>query len=249
MLLHERVTARLDGTPLPELPDASKVSADQLKEIIGIAGSKKPSEVHPFLKTLTNHERAAWIDWLAEPEGTDPPKSIVQLRSTIVSSSKTGKAASSPTVHFPQGTELSPSTLKAFVDKVAAKPADYSRLNVFILPANLGPGLQSIEMRHENITDKKNTDQFYQHFETITSSFESDSMPEDIEAVISAQFYATESQSAMWWVKGGKAEPSDDITPLMEAIGKGRTGPYSQFTVAILTRADAEAFLKSQEEE
>ena len=70
-IFRERAEARLSGKPVPPLPDASRISPKRLAEIVAAAGERDPLEIHPFLKTLTDDERAAWAAW-AHKSGHPP---------------------------------------------------------------------------------------------------------------------------------------------------------------------------------
>ena len=73
----DRATARLDGKPVPPFPDATKITPARLAEIVNTAAGKPLLEIHPYLKSLSDDERAAWFTWIREPGGLAVPENVV----------------------------------------------------------------------------------------------------------------------------------------------------------------------------
>lgn len=148
-ILKETATARLAGQPVTPLPDADKVSEERLAAIVAEAGRKPSGEIHPYLKTLTPDERAAWRDWLNDPEDLPLPDSVKALRATIVSKFPGDDRIRPPakyTSSIEPGFQFAPDNLLTYLASIAPKIADFSPYLISTSEAEFGPGLQVAEV-------------------------------------------------------------------------------------------------------
>jgi len=146
-----RAMARLTGEPIPPLPDASKVPPARLKEIISTAGSKPPPEIHPYLKTLTDDERAAWLVWYEEPGETPIPESVRKLDFVLTERGKDHWIlADTPGVaDIDVGFEVTEGSLQSHIQHLATALDEHSRSVVIIGRATFPPGLQVLAKKFE----------------------------------------------------------------------------------------------------
>ncbi|MCB1132466.1 MAG: hypothetical protein KDN05_15170, partial [Verrucomicrobiae bacterium] len=140
----ERASLRLDGKPVPPLPDASKISSERLASIVSEAGAKKAEEIHPFLDTLTPDERAAWTEWLRDPGELEMPSSVVALQSYVI------RRQSEPTYGLEDtpgaggmdvDEQVNRENFDRWLETTAADVVKHSRTYVILMPADFGPGL------------------------------------------------------------------------------------------------------------
>jgi hypothetical protein len=149
VIVKETAMARLAGQPVAPLPDADKVSEERLAAIVAEAGAKPPAEIHPYLKTLTPDERAAWRDWLNDPEDLPLPDSVKTLRTTVISKfpgSDDLQAPAKYTSSLDLGFQFSPDNVLQYLESLAPKIAGFSPYIIATSPASFGPGLQIAEV-------------------------------------------------------------------------------------------------------
>ena len=148
-IIKETATARLAGKPVPPLPDADKVPAVRLAAIVTEAGGKPPAEIHPYLKTLTPDERAAWLKWINAPEDLPLPDSVKALRATIISKYPGDDRFPAPakyTSSIEPGLQLTPDNLLTYLESLAPRINDFSPYLIATTPASFGPGMQVMEV-------------------------------------------------------------------------------------------------------
>ncbi len=142
-----QATARLAGQPIPPLPDASKISKERLSEIVATAATKPAAQVHPYLSSLTPDERAAWFKWFIDPGDLAYPDSVRELLFTITSrSSNRGTAGTDvPTAgKLDVGFKITQDSLAKHIESLAPEMDKHSRTNIYIGPADFGPGLSIV---------------------------------------------------------------------------------------------------------
>lgn len=72
-LIQSHAKLLVEGKPIPPWPNAEKVSADRMKEIVKSIDGKTPQEILTFIKTLTPDETAAWMEWIVDAEISPTP--------------------------------------------------------------------------------------------------------------------------------------------------------------------------------
>ena len=148
-IIKETVTARLAGQPVPEHPDSDKVTEERLAAIVAEAGAKPPAEIHPYLKTLTPDERAAWREWLNEPGDLALPDAVKTLRATITSKFPGDDRVRPPakyTSSIEPGFQITPDNLLKYIESIAPKIAEFSPYLITTSDADFGPGQQVAEI-------------------------------------------------------------------------------------------------------
>jgi len=148
--LRERALARLKKQPLPDWPDAKKVPAERLTEIVNSLKDQPPPEIIKRLESLTLEERAAFVAWLKKGKDPAPPDSLKAMRAVIhntepasmygpmfgTKTAETGAAAG-----FKQGTVISPAFIEERVKALLATAKDQPPLVVmFTQPGTLALG-------------------------------------------------------------------------------------------------------------
>jgi hypothetical protein len=147
-LLKETATARLAGRELPALPDAKRVTAERLGAIVAAAGGKKTAEIPPYIKTLTPDERAAWAEWLEDPEDPPMPDSVKALAWFVTAKSAGGDRLPPPakyTSTVEPGFLLTPEWLAAHLASLVPKIDSFSPYGL-VFNANRGSGLEVEEI-------------------------------------------------------------------------------------------------------
>ncbi len=129
-LLRETVAARLDGKPVPVLPDSEKVTPERLEAIVAEAGKLQPAAILPYIKTLSADERAAWAEWLEDPEdGPEKPPSVEALKWFVQARRTEGFRLPPPArevTTFEPGFLLDADWLLARCKIMAEKPGEFS---------------------------------------------------------------------------------------------------------------------------
>jgi hypothetical protein len=269
-LFLERATARLSGKPIPTLPDASRVSEERLAAIIAEAGKKQPTEIHPYLRTLTQDERAAWLEWIRDQirdqGGAECPDSIRELHYTVIErqSTKTGKnPANPPPEIIAPGFRITPDAFHKLIESLAPEIAKASRtittLSTFST-FNFGPGLtaHSISVplptiREQDEKDREERVLGYPRFQGVRIMDEH----EIATAVVQLDLETNDDFSqSIWLIENGKAilqatsgEAGDDLATVLKNMLESKRLEQCRIKIDILTRADLTKFKSSTEEE
>ena len=267
--IREWATARLDGKPLPILPDSSRVTPDRLRAIITEAGAKPAPEIHPYLNTLTPDERASWQDWHDEAAKEDwhdelgkiipRPQSVKDLRSLVLSRRDSGPDGFSDVKGagiLDVGFTISPTALKSYIESIAKDAARHSRTLIYIQPADFGPGLEvcahviplppkKSKMEFDERTNQPQTSDFFR--ESIKTLGEQKSAEAVIQIRLTDQ--TMEPDHYRWLIEKGSAKAID---PDQEIGFELMTDPEIfidlSIRIEILTRADADKIQKLEEE-
>ncbi len=262
-----RALARLDGKPIPPLPDPSKVSHDRLAAIVATAATKAPAEIHPYLKSLTDDERAAWYIWFSNPGDIPIPENVRKLNRTVVSRWHDHWYA----VDMPEssditlGFEINRISIQKLIDQLATDVPGKSRSLVTMTEADFPPGLKIAVTRFEfpekepEVTveddDEKVEIMFsgfspQQVFGSSTQAILADSFPTSATAIIEASGRFRESNAASQWaVIDGKPviqKPSDDAADLLSTLDATAANSEIYFDLQILSRDDAEILVESR---
>lgn len=257
-VLRARAEARLSGKPLPPLPDASKISQQHLAEIVAETAKKTPAEIHPYLKTLTPDERAAWSDWSDEPGEIAVPSSVKDLRFLVIGRSEDqlmGYANDVTAAEIDSGFVLTPASLKAQIEIIARDLTKHSRTAIHLIHAGFGPGLEmttfsvplptkknEAESTNPNRRHSMRQDPKMVFNHAIRVLDETD----DSEGVIVIQLSSNEHHGRFAWsvTKGipTSIDP-DKQTPLDSALAnlaESSNPPFLRLAIQILSKADAE---------
>lgn len=264
-LVMSRAAARLDGKPLEPLPDPEKVNKERLAAIVAEAGGKPVAEVHTYLKTLTPDERAAWLQWLDEPEDPPMPPTLAELRRIVISRSMTspyGTADDPAACGIGTGFRLSAESLEREIQALAANVEKHSRALVLLRPADFGPGLQvsaTILPMPEKKSDEDDDDfdvnrpmDASRVFSNVGRAFETD--PAATAVIVTGLRAAGGSATSNWFVKDGKAvlqagdegEEGDFAAVMKSLDDTSGDGPIF-LNIQVITRADAEKLNTSNE--
>ncbi len=267
-LAFPRAMARLNNESIPPLPDASKVKPDRLKEIITNAGSKQPAEIHPYLKTLSNDERAAWLTWLEEPGETPIPENVRKLDSVITERGRDQWILSDTPgvadIHL--GFDVNESSLTSHIQHLAAALEKHSRSVVIIGVANFPPGLQvlaqKIDLPEEKPSEDPDRDPFaegenyYGSPKQWLSEVLSDLvLPDPKDSMVGAVHLSLSANrtdiNRSWRIIDGKAvqirssnNDEDDLNSTFTRIIADHK--LFNLNIQILSRSDAERFTESQ---
>ena len=263
-LYHEQALARLAGKPGPTLPDASRVKPARLRAIIAEAGRKPAPDIHPYLKTLTPDERAAWYEWTTNPEEISAPQSVKDLHFLVIARAKGHYPGSFPDVkgagNIDIGFSVTPANLKAHLDFLAKDFAQHSRTIIDLQPVEFGPGLEvfasvvplpqkapdtdaeDADTRNESIQPDARSI-FYSALDVLGKQ-------ESAEAVIliSLRDRNGESQGAIFSVEKGSAKPLADpeqqtaFDAALKNLAKSRD---FLINIELLSRADADKITES----
>jgi hypothetical protein len=262
-IIRERAIARLDGTPLPILPDASRVTPERLRAIIAEAGAKPTPEIHPYLNTLTPDERTAWQDWCGEPGEINIPQSVKDLSKLVVSVRKTGIYGSSDVKDagiIDMGFAISPTTFKTYIESIAKDTSRHSRTSMYLQPADFGPGLEVSAVVFP-LTPKKSKKEFDEQAylpdarSVFRESIETLGEHESAEAIVHI-YLPDESGRGVkctWLIEKGRAKPIDPeqqttFDAAIKSIADSSSIANPSLRIQILTRADADKIKKLEEE-
>lgn len=255
----ERATARLAGNPVPPLPDASEVSTERLAEIVSAAGAKRAEEIHVYLSSLSQDERAAWAEWLADPDEPPVPPSVSEAQTLVVrrrSEPIWGGLRDTPDAGgVDVGFRVSKAGFEDWLQSTAAGVAERSRNFVLVMPADFGPGLSvtavvwpmpAARADDEDEGSGDGDDDPGSRTRMIFSELTDRITAEDAAGAIVVQAgLADTSAQARWLVRDGKAVADDEdrfdsaaVLELLDMAGKSPGAPRMQ--VRILSRADAD---------
>ena len=277
-VFREHATARLDGKTPPVLPDPKKVKPDRLKAIVSDAASKPPAEIHPYLKTLTPDERAAWLAWLRKPGDIPIPKAVKDLSFLITARSESNYFGGDlPDVKgaglIDVGFAVTAANLKTYIESLAKDPAKHSRTFINIYPAPFGPGLQVFAMvlplaqpaqdkpTPENDDANAESDE-RNSFQPTARDFFRESVAafkdhESAEAVIMISISKNrgygEATTATWLIEKGQAKPQDpdqqsDFDDVLKSLTDSNDFTPCQLSIQILTKADADKIQESNKQ-
>lgn len=261
-----RAQARLNGEPVPSLPDAKKVSPERLREIVSKAGAKPPLEIHPYLKSLTDDERTAWLAWHGEPGDIEVPANVRKLDRVITSREDAywGLKDMPGTLDIDLNFEISKESVESYINRLAENATAHSRSTGLITSASFPPGLEVITSRmvlpekpkevtvedSDPFSEPENAS-IQQVFSNVIRSFTSGEPPPEATAVIYAQFSANRTRAATtWWIIGGKPvmqESDDSKMDVLKALAETPADATSLYLqIQVLSRADAEALKESE---
>lgn len=272
-LATERVKARFAGEPIPALPDASKVSKERLAEIVTTAAAKPPLEVHPYLSTLSQDERAAWVGWIRKPNESKEPKepgSILQLGRIVTARGPAESEVFKDTpgiLDLNVGFAVTRDSLQTYLNHLAEGAAGHSRSYLVLNNAPFPPGLtvtatkwvskpEAKEHPEEPEVEDEEEDPLAHYFASSIYLFKSEGAPANATAVIFAsltnQVAQSNSQYGIWWVIDGKPvlmEANDNIKPVdlpATLAADPDTTSRFQLQIQVLSRADADALKKAE---
>ena len=249
-IAHERASARIAGKPLPPLPDASKVPAERLGAIVKAAAEKPPADIHPYLKSLTMDERAAWAQRLEDQRGKPLEGNLGQLRSIVTEEDLdfSSRAIPPETVGISGGFECSTASLTALAEKLSASGAGQSRTVIVLTNAFFAPGLRAYVTRHPLLEEKQKegeedpNDLTRRWFGTAIRLFREKDSPKEADALIFADLrQESERTTGAVWISGGKASPSPEYQSLIGALPETiAAGKRFSLVITLITRADAD---------
>lgn len=254
-----RAKARLEGKPVAPLPDASNVSKERLAAIVAEAGNKPAAELHDHLLALNPDERAAWLEWLAEPGDIPVTPAVAELRYQIVkrsTSSPYGMPDMKDVGGIDVGFRVTMESVEQYIQSLAAEAEKHTRGIVMIQNSDFGPGLQVLACTvpfpepkdDESVSPSDSFDPYGsitadRVFRDTIPTFESDA---EGEALIFSQIHGSGSGSGVWTVKDGKAtqkKAEDEEGGYFDVLRSTLESPDNQrfaLHFRIITRADAE---------
>jgi len=268
-LFRAHATARLEGKPVPPLPDASHVKPDRLRAIVKEAGTKPAAEIHPYLKTLTPDERAAWLAWIRKPGDISVPQSVKDLRLLVIARDDRGYYGYFPDVKgagiIDVGFVVTAAKLKTYVESLAKDVAKHSRTLLLIHPALFGPGLHvnaivpplEKQTPENNADDTESDEPRYQpaardFFREAITAFKDQ---ESAEAVILIDRRTDEGRPRIgtWLVEKGNAKPANpaqqtEFDAALRSLADSDEFTPLQITIQILSKADADKLAESSRE-
>jgi len=261
-ILRERAEARLSGKPLPPLPDASKISDQRLSEIVAETAKKLPAEIHPYLKTLTPDERAAWLDWIQDPGEIAVPASVKDLRFLVIErgDEKPMLAVTGIDSDF----VLTPATLKAQIETLARDIDKHSRTVIELNNANFGPGLELVAYSIPLPAKKKNDEPNRQNrkYSTLPEAeniFENAiqvlDQTDQSDGVIVIQLGSNELQGQFVWTVAKGIPTSIDpdkqasLDSTLENLAESSKPSFLRVTIQILSKADAKIIKETSSED
>lgn len=264
-----RAKARLAGQPIPSLPDATKITPARLAEIVSTAGAEAPLEIHPYLKKLTDDERAAWLHWYNDPGELAIPENVAKLKRIITArwtDSWMGKDVPANS-EIDVGFEVTKESIEKSVQRLAEDFNARSRLMVSISNAAFPPGLRVAASKIEMPTKKpeesngEEADPFSANseslhsprslFRNILNDFKSSDFPQEASGVVFASISGSDRGSSSFWriingkpvMKKSDEDPKDVLTALAETPGDD---DQLYLQIQILSRADAEVLNKPE---
>jgi hypothetical protein len=268
-ILAGQADARLSNKPVPPLPDASRVSEERLASIVSEAGTKPAAEIHPYLKTLTPDERAAWFDWHRNPGKIADPESVKGLRILVVE-----KPEKSPwpypvledTGGIDIGFTVTPASIRSYVANLAKDTAKRSRTTLWLKEADFGPGLEVLainfpfpEPKPETETDEEQP--VYRGRRPDAASAFSSSIAalreqESAEGVIVVALGTRtgEQGEVVWLIEKGEAKPVDAdkqaaLDTSIEQLAENQDFRSFYISIQILSKADADKLAESDPNE
>jgi hypothetical protein len=257
--LRARAQARLAGQSIPDFPNPSRVPAERLKAIVAEAGTKDEASIPPYLLTLSQDERAAWVEWLGEAESAAVPEPVRNLRLRVVRSAK-----ESP-YDLPMLDDLGPiksgftvsvESVRAHVESLAKNLEKHSRGYIEIHSVGFGPGLESSGVRlpmpakPENGDDEEEADGFAVNrsvdirsvMNDVISAFEEHESADGL-ILVEANFENSEGAGLMWIVKNGSVSPlnPEALSVFEENFKQGLAWESGDFEISwkILSKNDA----------
>ena len=260
-----RAMARLNGEPIPALPDAKKVLPERLKEIIATVASKAPLEIHPYLKTLSDDERAAWLTWYQNPGDIPIPDSAMKLAAVVTERAKhSWQFPDMPNLGgIAVGFEVNEASLKTSIEQMAGNLAEKSRSIQVMSRSSFPPGLNvlvtKVELSKKAIAEDEAEDdswaassnlpeRFFQNVMSVLDSAKS--RPEVSGAILLSLSGRRTNINKSWLVIDGKAVPnetgetSEDLAATLTKVFADQNSFYLQ--IQTLSRADADAISKPE---
>ncbi|HSP41804.1 MAG TPA: hypothetical protein VLO11_02935, partial [Luteolibacter sp.] len=233
--LYERATARISGSTVPPVPDASRVTDEHLKEIVAETSRLPTSEIQAHIGKLSPDERVKWMAWLKEPVDPPLPTEFLRLKNRILNRSAQsfyGITDQPGVFGIDTGFTIDSENLKTHLQTLAGDIATHSPVLVAIQKSALGPGMEILAHRMEPSTAENTEDAdgekhgsdmdprrrimdsiFQRHAQTMTEH-------SDIQGVIA--LIATDGQggkSSTLWLRDGKlVAPAEDVEISMWGI-------------------------------
>ena len=242
-LITRRATARLDGTEIPALPDAAKVSAERIREIVAKVATFSGPEVVFYIRALNLDERAAWAAHLEKLLAEDEPAlptSLLDLRGFVTRTGGPGHdAALLEKTGISDGSSITPKSLTTLANTMLAKPEEFSGITLRLGPAPLGLGL----IAHAGMRDPKSQPTRMLGF--LASRFQQ--APAETDAMLVIYFDQDDPFGlSLWSSTKGRTNretvddgPPDALDQLTEHLASTSHRPIT-LEISLLTRADAE---------
>ena len=242
-LITRRATARLDGTEIPAMPDAAKVSAERIREIAAKVATFSGPEVVFYIRALNLDERAAWSGHLekllAEDEPT-LPASLLDLRNLVTrSGGPNHDAALLEKTGIRDGFRITPESLTALATALLAKPDDFSGMTVQLgaAPLNLGLSAQARLSGPKSPPTRMHI--------LLANRFEQ--APAETDTIVLIYLAGEETPGLTFWssAKGRITRdtvedvPQDALERLAELLASSDPS-IGALEISLLTRADAE---------
>ncbi|MEI6676310.1 MAG: hypothetical protein WCO57_14160 [Verrucomicrobiota bacterium] len=274
-IVMERAGARLSDKLLPPLPDAKKIPAARLAEIVAAAGAKPAAQIHPYLTSLTPDERAAWLTWLNEPGDLAIPDAVKALQFTLIARLPVSyfdlpdvKEAG----NFNLGFRITADSLTQHIAALAPEIDQHSRAFIIISPANFGPGLQItanlIPLPAQQASSNPNQDDpegsarpsanssraFAHCIKTLDANESASAI-----AVVGLQSEQARGQT-IWLIQNGKAtlqqadakdkdeNAQNPFADALKGLLESKEPQHCRFYIQLLSRADAAKFKAATED-
>lgn len=256
-LLKSRAEERLAAKPLTPVPDASKLPAGRLDELLKPLSSAKPEAVHELVEGWKLEEKCAYQDWLSEKENLPRiPASVLSARTILIAPKRSAKDAASTgdqdiaaSLDLKAGTKLDFDRLVSTASKVASNVKDWSGLSLdaSASPLNTGCVVSAVRVFDEKRGGKD--DRSVRLVEEVLNSLQSSSGEEEGAVVIAWVDQERSSwKQVMWKVKAGKASPPSDeeLQPLRMLFQSADQpdGSAPSLTLSALHRDDLEKLNK-----
>ena len=268
-ILVERATARLSGKPVPPLPDASRVSEDRLALIVSEAGNRPASEIHPYLKTLTSDERAAWFDWHRNPGKIAEPKSVKDLRILVIEKPEKSRwpyPVVKDTGGIDIGFTVTPASIRSYVGNLAKDAAKRSRTTLWLKERDFGPGLEVLAIHFPLPKPKPEIDSEGEQpvyrgrnldaTSALSSSIAALREQESAEGAIIVTLGSRTGWQGevMWLIEKGEAKPVDTdkqaaLDTSIEQLAENQDFRSFYISIQILSKADADKLAESDPNE
>lgn len=256
-ILKSRAEERLAAKPLTPVPDASKLPAGRLDELLKQLSSAKPEAVHDLVESWKIEEKCAYQDWLGEEENLPRiPASVLAARTILIAPKRSAKDAASTddqdiaaSLDLKAGTKLDFDRLVSTASKVASNVNDWSGLSLdaSASPLDTGCVVSAVRVFDEKRGGKDNRP--VRLVEEVLNSLQSSSGEEEGAVVIAWVDQERSSwKQVMWKVKSGKASPpsEDELQPLrmlFQSAGQPE-GSAPAFSLSALHRDDLEKLNK-----
>lgn len=256
-LVLARAKDRIAGKSQTPLPDAEKVTATRMDEMLKQLAAAKPEAVHQLVQSWPIEERLAFMKWREDPEhAAKLPASVIESNKLLVAPvESTDSIANAQQNEILQSLDLKPGEkidydlFTKLANSLALAAKKQSGLSATFTNSTLETGIDFQAFRLFD-SQRKVEEYHRQELSQIASSMQESNE----EATVGVRWVAErEWKQALWKVNGTtivppEAELLDKLREGLATFGQAESKRF-QFTISVLHRDDLEKFNKLDKSE